>query len=142
MSRNGVVLGLSKVARLAKMFARRVQNQQRFTQQLLEAFNAEVQPLGCAALVEAVHLGRQHVAQTSISAASFGCFYAQPENFMQVPPQTRALPIFLPLPSSPSRNFLCLVPPLLPSTSWLCKFYDTPATIPRFSPRQDHTYQS
>jgi len=42
--RNGVVLGLSKVARLAKMFARRLQNQHRFTQQLLEAFNAEVDP--------------------------------------------------------------------------------------------------
>lgn len=78
------MLGLSKVARLAKMFARRMQNQQRFTQQLLEAFNAEVQPLGCAAIVEAVHLGRQHTSQTSITAASFGCFYAQPDNFMQV----------------------------------------------------------
>lgn len=78
------MLGLSKVARLAKMFARRMQNQQRFTQQLLEAFNAEVQPLGCAAIVEAIHLGRQHASQTSITAASFGCFYAQPDNFMQV----------------------------------------------------------
>lgn len=83
-SRNGVVLGLSKVARLAKMFARRMQNQQRFTQQLLEAFNAEVQPLGCAAIVEAIHLGRQHASKTSVTAASFGCFYAQPETFMQV----------------------------------------------------------
>ena len=83
-ARNGVVLGLSKVARLAKMFARRLQNQQRFTHQLLEAFNAEVQPLGCAAMVEATHLGRQHAAQTSTTEASFGCFYAQPETFMQV----------------------------------------------------------
>ena len=80
-----MVLGLSKVARLAKMFARRMQNQQRFTQQLLEAFNAEVQPLGCAAIVEAIHLGRQHASKTSVTAASFGCFYAQPETFMQVP---------------------------------------------------------
>ena len=80
-----MVLGLSKVARLAKMFARRMQNQQRFTQQLLEAFNAEVQPLGCAAIVEAIHLGRQHASETSVTAASFGCFYAQPETFMQVP---------------------------------------------------------
>lgn len=78
-----MVLGLSKVARLAKMFARRMQNQQRFTHQLLEAFNAEVQPLGCAAIVEAIHLGRQHAAHTSVTEASFGCFYAQPESFMQ-----------------------------------------------------------
>ena len=81
--RRGVVLGLSKVARLAKMFAKRFQEQQRFTCQMLEAFNAEVQPLGCAAIVEAWHLGTSSPA-ARITSASLGCFYAQPDLFMQV----------------------------------------------------------
>ena len=81
--RQGVVLGLSKVARLAKMFAKRFQDQQRFTCQVLEAFNAEVQPLGCAAIVEASHLGAD-LMPTKLTVASLGCFYAQPEVYMQV----------------------------------------------------------
>ena len=45
----GVVLGLSKVARLARMYARRLQTQERFTKELLRAFDAHVQPQACAA---------------------------------------------------------------------------------------------
>lgn len=44
MPSQGVVLGLSKVARLVTMFARRLQTQERFTQELLVAFEAEVLP--------------------------------------------------------------------------------------------------
>ena len=40
----GVVLGLSKVARLARMYARRLQTQERFTHELLQAFEAHVHP--------------------------------------------------------------------------------------------------
>ena len=40
----GVVLGLSKVARLARMFARRLQTQERFTLELQHAFEAHVHP--------------------------------------------------------------------------------------------------
>ena len=45
----GVVLGLSKVARLARMYARRLQTQERFTKELLRAFDTHVQPQACAA---------------------------------------------------------------------------------------------
>ena len=38
----GVVLGLSKVARLVSMLAKRLQTQERFTQELLAAFDSEV----------------------------------------------------------------------------------------------------
>ncbi len=41
---HGVVLGLSKVARLVAMLAKRLQTQERFTQELLNAFEAEVLP--------------------------------------------------------------------------------------------------
>ena len=65
------------------MFAKRFQDQQRFTCQVLEAFNAEVQPLGCAAIVEASHLGAD-LMPTKLTVASLGCFYAKPEVYMQV----------------------------------------------------------
>lgn len=63
--------------------ARRLQDQQHFTDQLLEAFHSEVQPYGCAAVVEAKHLstGGDH-SETTVSA--LGCFYEQPATFMQV----------------------------------------------------------
>ena len=83
--RQGVVLGLSKVARLAKMYARRVQNQERFTEQLLGAFQSEVQPLGCAAIVEACHLG-DCSRESYVTSAALGCFSEQPAIFMQVWP--------------------------------------------------------
>ena len=38
----GVVLGLSKVARLVTMLAKRLQTQERFTHELLAAFDSEV----------------------------------------------------------------------------------------------------
>ena len=41
---HGVVLGLSKVARLVAMLAKRLQTQERFTQELLNTFEAEVLP--------------------------------------------------------------------------------------------------
>lgn len=41
---HGVVLGLSKVARLVAMLAKRLQTQERFTQELLDTFEAEVLP--------------------------------------------------------------------------------------------------
>jgi GTP cyclohydrolase I len=51
MPSQGIVLGLSKVARLVTMFARRLQTQERFTQELLVAFEAEVLPQVHAASV-------------------------------------------------------------------------------------------
>jgi len=103
--RNGVVLGLSKVARLAKMFARRLQNQHRFTQQLLEAFNAEVQPLGCSAIVEARQLGREQCTGTTVTGSTLGCFYAQPEIYLQVRSRlTQLCFLYSPIHSSRARQ--------------------------------------
>ena len=65
------------------MFARRLQNQQRFTEQLLEAFDAGVQPLGCAAIVEACHMGAEE-REIRTTAAALGCFHEKPAIFMQV----------------------------------------------------------
>ncbi|CAL8470824.1 g10366 [Coccomyxa elongata] len=74
MPSQGVVLGLSKVARLVTMFARRLQTQERFTQELLAAFEAEVLPQGCSVVVEAQQLEYGGRADVVISTARGGCF--------------------------------------------------------------------
>lgn len=52
---NGKILGLSKVARITDMFARRLQVQERLTQQIAHAMQEVLDPLGVAVIVEAKH---------------------------------------------------------------------------------------
>lgn len=54
--RNGVVTGLSKLARCVEGFARRAQVQERLTKQISEALNNALDPLGTAVVVEAEHM--------------------------------------------------------------------------------------
>ena len=53
---NGQIMGLSKVARLVEVFARRFQVQERLTDQIAQAVWDTTQPLGVAVVVEAYHL--------------------------------------------------------------------------------------
>lgn len=53
---NGKVLGVSKFARLTEIFARRLQIQERLTQEIAETIMNELQPRGVGVVVEAVHL--------------------------------------------------------------------------------------
>ena len=50
------VIGLSKIPRLVEMFARRLQVQERMTQQIATAMDQLVQPNGIGVVVEAQHL--------------------------------------------------------------------------------------
>lgn len=52
---NQKVVGLSKLARLVECFSRRLQIQERLTQQIADTFNDIVQPKGVAVLVEGKH---------------------------------------------------------------------------------------
>jgi len=49
------VIGLSKIPRIVNMFARRLQLQERLTQQVAEAVESAISPRGVAVLVEARH---------------------------------------------------------------------------------------
>lgn len=53
---NGKVLGLSKLARVVEMFARRLQVQERLTTQICEAIMDVLEPKGVAVIVECTHM--------------------------------------------------------------------------------------
>jgi GTP cyclohydrolase I len=53
---DGRIIGLSKIPRLVEMFARRLQVQERMTQQIAETLNAILHPKGVAVLVEGSHM--------------------------------------------------------------------------------------
>lgn len=50
------VIGLSKIPRLVDVFARRLQVQERLTQQIAESIQDKIQPKGVAVVIEARHL--------------------------------------------------------------------------------------
>jgi GTP cyclohydrolase I len=51
----GKVVGLSKLARVVDIFARRLQTQEALTQQIADAINDGLKPAGVAVLIEAEH---------------------------------------------------------------------------------------
>ncbi|UYQ93494.1 GTP cyclohydrolase I FolE [Chitinophaga horti] len=53
---NGYITGLSKIARVVDVFARRLQVQERLTHQILDAIQDTLQPQGVAVVIEAQHL--------------------------------------------------------------------------------------
>ena len=70
---NGKIVGLSKLNRLADMFARRLQVQERMTNQIADALMEHLQPLGCGVVIQARHMcmesrGVQQSSRTSTSA--------------------------------------------------------------------------
>jgi GTP cyclohydrolase I len=53
---NGYITGLSKLARVVDVYARRLQVQERLTTQILKAIKESLDPLGVAVVIEAKHL--------------------------------------------------------------------------------------
>jgi len=53
---NGKILGLSKLPRLVEIFSRRLQNQERLTQQIADTLNELIQPKGVGVVLQAEHL--------------------------------------------------------------------------------------
>ena len=80
---NGWITGLSKVARVVDVFARRLQVQERLTHQILEAFQEALQPQGVAVVIEAKHLcmmmrGVQKQNSVTTTSAFSGQFKHEP----------------------------------------------------------------
>lgn len=76
---NGWITGLSKIARVVDVYARRLQVQERLTTQILDAIKESLQPLGVAVVIEASHLcmmmrGVQKQNSVTTTSAFYGEF--------------------------------------------------------------------
>lgn len=81
--RSRVITGLSKLSRVVEVFARRLQVQERMTQQIARAIDTSLDPLGVIVVVEAVHYcmisrGVQQRSSTTITTARRGAFQSNP----------------------------------------------------------------
>lgn len=73
---NGVITGLSKIARVVDAFSRRLQVQERLTSQILNVIEETLQPHGVAVVIEASHLCmmmRGVQKQNSVTTTSAFC---------------------------------------------------------------------
>jgi GTP cyclohydrolase I len=76
---NGRVIGLSKIPRLVEIFARRLQLQERMTNEIAETIRHKINPLGVAVVCEGTHLcmamrGVEKQNSYTITSAMLGAF--------------------------------------------------------------------
>lgn len=80
---NGWITGLSKIARVVDVYARRLQVQERLTTEILDAMVQTLSPLGAAVVIEASHLcmmmrGVSKQNSVTTTSAFFGEFEKYP----------------------------------------------------------------
>jgi GTP cyclohydrolase I len=78
------IVGISKIARLVEVFARRLQVQERMTTQIASTISEQLDPLGVAVVLEAEHLcmrmrGVEKQNSTVVTSAMFGTFRERQE---------------------------------------------------------------
>ena len=80
---NGRVLGLSKIARVVDIYARRLQTQEAMTAQIAKAIDETLMPRGVAVMIEAEHLcmamrGIKKQGATTLTTTFNGAFKSEP----------------------------------------------------------------
>lgn len=81
---NGKVIGLSKIPRIVDMFARRLQVQERMTDQIADFINEVINPQGVAVVAEGVHMcsmmrGVKKANASMVTSAVRGLFKDDPK---------------------------------------------------------------
>ena len=81
--KGGRIVGLSKLARVAEIFARRLQLQERLTQQIAQTLFDELDPIGVMVVIEAEHTcmtlrGVKKAGAVTITSAVLGGFRKDP----------------------------------------------------------------
>ena len=76
---NGHIVGLSKLPRIVDIFSRRLQVQERLTEQILDCINSTLNPKGVAVVIEASHMcmmmrGVQKQNSTTTTSGFRGAF--------------------------------------------------------------------
>ena len=76
---NGYIVGLSKIPRIVDVFSRRLQVQERLTEQILDCINNTLKPEGVAVVIEASHMcmmmrGVQKQNSTTTTSGFRGAF--------------------------------------------------------------------
>lgn len=79
------ILGLSKISRLVEVFARRLQVQERLTNQIADALHTHLQPLGVAVVIECRHMcmesrGVRHTGTATVTSALRGSIKNDPDS--------------------------------------------------------------
>lgn len=113
----GRVIGLSKIPRLVEVFARRLQIQERMTNQIAETIRQKIQPLGVAVVCEATHLcmamrGVEKQNSFALTSAMLGAFQSDARTRMEflelikrptfggLPAAVASLPSTMPVPAA------------------------------------------
>ncbi len=81
---SGKIIGISKIPRIIDMFARRLQIQERLTQQVAQTLMQELQPIGVGVVIEAKHLcmvmrGVEKQHSEMVTSAMLGEFHDSAE---------------------------------------------------------------
>jgi GTP cyclohydrolase IA len=109
---NGRVIGLSKIPRLVDIFARRLQLQERMTNQIAETIREKINPLGVAVVCEGTHLcmamrGVEKQNSYTVTSAMLGAFRDHARTRMEFlellklrNPSLTQVPLPLPVPVS------------------------------------------
>ena len=92
------IVGISKLARLLDMHSRRMQNQERITNDVADDIEKHLNPLGCAVILEAQHgcmrcrgVKKQNAVMTT--SAMRGVFFDKPEARTELLQLIRSAPI-------------------------------------------------